>query len=80
MSQLKFDLVQRIKEDLQQDLLVNDLLGKVLEGKTRRFWQDEDIFPTKGDLLFGPRWGNLQTEVIKECHDSKWAGHLELSA
>lgn len=59
MSQLKSNLVQRIKEDLQQDLLVNDLLGKVLEGKTGRFWQDEDIFLTKGDLLFSPRWGNL---------------------
>ena len=22
-----------------------------------------------------PRWGNLRREVIKECHDSKWAGH-----
>ncbi|KAH9720957.1 Endonuclease [Citrus sinensis] len=75
MSQPKSDLVMGIKEGLQQDSLVEDLLGKVLEGKTRRFWQEEGILLTKGDRLFVPRWGNLRREVIKECHDSKWAGH-----
>ncbi|KAH9657886.1 Endonuclease [Citrus sinensis] len=75
MSQPKSDLVSRIKESLQQDPLAKDLLEKVLEGKTRRFWQEEGILLTKGDRLFVPRWGNLRKEVIKECHDSKWAGH-----
>ena len=75
MSQPKSDLVMRIKEGLQQDPLAKDLLGKVLEGKTRGFWQEEGILLTKGDRLFVPRWGNLRREVIKECHDSKWAGH-----
>ena len=60
MSQLKSDLVSRIKEGLQQDPLAKDLLGKVLEGKTMRFWQEEDKFLTKGDQLFVPRWGNLR--------------------
>ena len=75
MSQPKSDLAIRIKEGLQQDPLAKDLLEKVLEGKTRRFWQEEGILLTKGDRLFVPRWGNLRQEVIKECHDSKWAGH-----
>ncbi|KAH9688170.1 Endonuclease [Citrus sinensis] len=75
MSQPKSDLVSRIKEGLQQDPLAKDLLEKVLEGKTRRFWQEEGILLTKGDRLFVPRWGNLRKEVIKECHGSKWAGH-----
>ena len=75
MSQPKSDLVSRIKEGLQQDPLANDLLEKVLEGKTRRFWQEEGILFTKGDRLFVPRWKNLWKEVIKECHDSKWTGH-----
>ncbi|KAI5674227.1 hypothetical protein M9H77_14591 [Catharanthus roseus] len=30
---------------------------------------------TKGNQLFVPKWGNLQRELIKECHDSKWVGH-----
>ena len=75
MSQLKSDLVSYIKEDLQQDQLANDLLKKLLEGKTMCFWQEEGIFLTKGDRLFVPRWKNLRKEVIKECHNFKWAGH-----
>ncbi|KAH9753009.1 Endonuclease [Citrus sinensis] len=55
MSQPKFDLISRIKEGLQQDPLAKDLLEKVLEGKTRRFWQEEGILLTKGDRLFVPR-------------------------
>ena len=39
LSQPKSDLVMRIKEGLQQDLLAKNLLGKVFEGNTRRFWQ-----------------------------------------
>ena len=49
MSQPKSNLVSRIKEGLQQDPVEKDLLGKVLEGKTMRFWQEEDILLTKGD-------------------------------
>ena len=75
MSQPKSDLVSRIKEGLQQDPLVKDLLEKVLEGKTRRFWQEKGILLTKGDRLFVQKWENLRKEVIKEYHDSKWAGH-----
>ncbi|KAI5667635.1 hypothetical protein M9H77_17488 [Catharanthus roseus] len=30
---------------------------------------------TKGNRLFAPKWENLRRELIKECHDSKWAGH-----
>ena len=52
MSQPKFDLVSRNKESLQQDPLTKDLLRKVPEGKTRRFWQEEHILLTKGDRLF----------------------------
>ncbi|KAH9752509.1 Endonuclease [Citrus sinensis] len=57
MSQPKSDLVSRIKEGLQQDPLAKDLLEKVLERKTRHFWQEEGILLTKGDQLFVPRWG-----------------------
>ncbi|KAH9736089.1 Endonuclease [Citrus sinensis] len=75
MSQPKSDLISCIKEGLQQDPVVKDLLEKVLEGKIRRFWQEEYIILTKGDRLFVPKWKNLIKNVIKECHDSKWAGH-----
>ncbi|KAI5343688.1 hypothetical protein L3X38_011564 [Prunus dulcis] len=25
--------------------------------------------------IYVPRWDNLRQELLKECHDSKWAGH-----
>ncbi|GJX49455.1 putative nucleotidyltransferase, ribonuclease H [Tanacetum coccineum] len=30
---------------------------------------------TKGDRLYVPKWGDLRRAILKECHDSKWAGH-----
>ncbi|TXG73103.1 hypothetical protein EZV62_001682 [Acer yangbiense] len=45
------------------------------EGKTRRFWLDEGVLLTIGNRMYVPKWGNLRKEIIKECHDSKWASH-----
>ncbi|KAH9697534.1 Endonuclease [Citrus sinensis] len=53
MSQPKSDLVSCINEGLQQDLLAKDLLEKVLEGKTRRFWQEEGILAKVGKFTEG---------------------------
>ncbi|GKD07544.1 putative nucleotidyltransferase, ribonuclease H, partial [Tanacetum coccineum] len=30
---------------------------------------------TKGDRLYVPKWGDIRRVILKECHDSKWAGH-----
>ncbi|KAI5681781.1 hypothetical protein M9H77_03009 [Catharanthus roseus] len=68
-------LLKRIKEGLQQYSLAKNLIALVTERKTRRFWLEEGMLYTKGNRLFVPKWGNLRRELIKECHDSKWAGH-----
>ncbi|GKV19476.1 hypothetical protein SLEP1_g29735 [Rubroshorea leprosula] len=31
---------------------------------------------TTGNRLYIPKWENLRRELMKECHDSRWAGHL----
>ncbi|RVW21679.1 hypothetical protein CK203_099894 [Vitis vinifera] len=31
---------------------------------------------TKGRRLYVPKWGNIRRNLIKECHDTKWAGTL----
>jgi len=31
---------------------------------------------TKGKRIYAPSYDNLRREVMKECHDSKWVGHL----
>ncbi|RVX18881.1 Transposon Tf2-12 polyprotein [Vitis vinifera] len=28
-----------------------------------------------GRRLYVPKWGNIRRNLIKECHDTKWAGH-----
>ncbi|RVW28374.1 Transposon Tf2-11 polyprotein [Vitis vinifera] len=42
--------------------------------KTKRFgWRT--AYSTKGRRLYVPKWGNIRRNLIKECHDTKWAGH-----
>ncbi|XP_059663382.1 uncharacterized protein LOC132309045 [Cornus florida] len=75
ISRPQHSLVERIKEGLQHDPLAKSLIQLAKEGKTRRFWLRDDLLLTTGDRLFVPRWGNLRKELIRECHDTKWAGH-----
>ncbi|KAK0606869.1 hypothetical protein LWI29_005470 [Acer saccharum] len=74
-SQPQSTLISRIKEGLLQDPLAKSLMKLANEGKTRRFWLDEGVLLTTGNRMYVPKWGNLRKEIIKECHDSKWAGH-----
>ncbi|GJY53363.1 putative nucleotidyltransferase, ribonuclease H [Tanacetum coccineum] len=57
--------------------VVADVLSQALanDRKTRRFWLKGDMLFTKGDRLYVPKWGDLRRVILKECHDSKWAGH-----
>ncbi|KZV16853.1 hypothetical protein F511_09784 [Dorcoceras hygrometricum] len=64
-----------IKEGLAHDPQAQTLLAYIKDGKTRRFWQSEGLLCTKGNRLYVPAHGGLRREVLKECHDSKWAGH-----
>ncbi|KAF7828548.1 Transposon Ty3-I Gag-Pol polyprotein [Senna tora] len=43
--------------------------------KTRRFWLEDGVLMTKGNRTYIPKWQGLRREIIKECHNSKWAGH-----
>ncbi|RVW62476.1 Transposon Ty3-I Gag-Pol polyprotein [Vitis vinifera] len=43
--------------------------------KTKRFWVEDDLLYTKERRLYVPKWGNIRRNLIKECHDTKWAGH-----
>ncbi|RVW79090.1 Retrovirus-related Pol polyprotein from transposon 17.6 [Vitis vinifera] len=43
--------------------------------KTKRFWVEDGLLYTKGRRLYVPKWGNIRRNMIKECHDTKWAGH-----
>ena len=75
ITQAQFFLQDRIKEGLEHDPFAKKLVALAKDGKTRRFWLKGDMLFTKGDRLYVPKWGDLRRVILKECHDSKWAGH-----
>ena len=60
---------------MSHDPTAKNLIELANEGKTRRFWLDGELVYTHGHRLYVPHYGKLRKEVMKECHDSKWAGH-----
>ncbi|KAL5790539.1 hypothetical protein ACOSQ2_005427 [Xanthoceras sorbifolium] len=69
------EVISLIKEGLQHDSLGKSLMGLATDGKTKRFWVQDDLLYTVGNRLYVPKFGNLRKNLIKECHDTKWAGH-----
>ncbi|KAL5744672.1 hypothetical protein ACOSQ2_027788 [Xanthoceras sorbifolium] len=69
------EVISLIKEGLQCDSLGKSLMGLTNDGKTKRFWVQDDLLCTVGNRLYVPKFGNLRKNLIKECHDTKWAGH-----
>ena len=75
VSSVASNLLERVKEGLLQDPMSKGLMELAKEGKTRRFWVEDDILYTTWRRMYVPKWGNLRRDIMKECHDSKWAGH-----
>ncbi|KAK2966295.1 hypothetical protein RJ640_018106 [Escallonia rubra] len=44
-------------------------------GQTQRFWVEDGLLYTKGQRAYVPKWNNLRKRIIRECHDTPWAGH-----
>ncbi|KAI3446915.1 hypothetical protein Pfo_003580 [Paulownia fortunei] len=59
------DALSRKVELAAQDPLAKELKKLAVEGKTKQFWVEDGLLYTKGRRLY----------LIKECHDTKWAGH-----
>ena len=74
-SQPQGDIMDLLREGLQHDPMAKSLIALAHEGKTKRFWVEDGLLYTKGRRLYVPKWGNIRRNLIKECHDTKWAGH-----
>ncbi|RVX07455.1 Transposon Ty3-I Gag-Pol polyprotein [Vitis vinifera] len=74
-SQPQGDIMYLLREGLQHDPVAKSLIALAHEGKTKRFWVEDGLLYTKGRRLYVPKWGNIRRNLIKECHDTKWAGH-----
>ncbi|KAG8380638.1 hypothetical protein BUALT_Bualt06G0036600 [Buddleja alternifolia] len=75
ISLAKGNVHEKIKEGLEHDPMAKELMKLAKEGKTRQFWVEDGLLYTKGRRLYVPKWGNLRRDLIRECHDTKWAGH-----
>ena len=73
ISQPQEDMVDLIREGLQHDPMVKNLIVLAHEVKTKRFWVKDDLLYTKGKWLYVPKWGNIRKNLIKECHNTKCA-------
>ena len=75
-SQLQGKMVDLIKEGLQHDPVAKSFITLAHEGKTRRFLVADGLLYIKRKRLYFPKWGSIRKNLIKECHDSKWASYL----
>nr|GFC05656.1 reverse transcriptase [Tanacetum cinerariifolium] len=68
----------KANEGLEHDPLAKKIIALAKDSKARRFWLKGDMLFTKGDRLYVPKWGkwgDLRRIILKDYHDSKWAGH-----
>lgn len=54
-SQPHNNLLDRIKEGMEQDTMASNLLKLAIENKTRQFWARDGIFYTVGNRVFVPK-------------------------
>eukprot|EP00253_Pinus_taeda_P026665 PITA_26665 len=72
--QMSEEMQNKIKESIGTDALAQNIVKQVKEGKTRRFFLREG-FLFFGNRLYVPKSSGLRRHLLKECHDSPWAGH-----
>ena len=75
-SQPQGDIMGLLRKRLQHNPMAQSLIALSHKGKTKRFWVEDDLLYTKGRRLYVPKWGNIRRNLIKECHHTKWVGHL----
>ncbi|KAK2966346.1 hypothetical protein RJ640_028505 [Escallonia rubra] len=61
---------------MEHDPLARQLFKLAESGQTQRFWlEDGLLLYTKGQRVYVHKWNNLRKTIIRECHDTPWAGH-----
>lgn len=75
VTRTKGDILEHIKEGLTQYSMATQLMMLAKECKIKRFWVDNDLLYALGARVFVPKWDNLRRTLIKECQDTRWAGH-----
>ena len=74
LSEVIFDLNEKIKQAAEQDVAYGRLKQQVKEGVIMRYWLEGDLLVAKGGRWYVPA-GGLRKELLLETHDAKWVGH-----
>ncbi|KAK2970516.1 hypothetical protein RJ640_001721 [Escallonia rubra] len=64
-----------LERNKDHDPLARQLFKLAESGQTQRFWVEDGLLYTKGQRAYVPKWNNLRKRIIRECHDTPWAGH-----
>ena len=75
LSALQSDIQQRVAQAARRDRSYEQTLREVAEGRVRRFWVEGGLLWMKGRRLYIPQDAQLRRELLKEAHDTRWAGH-----
>ncbi|KAK3025227.1 hypothetical protein RJ639_044575 [Escallonia herrerae] len=74
-SRIAINIGKKIRKALTRDPVSQQLLKLIESGKTRQFWQEDGLLMTKGRRVYVLRVDDLRRTLIRECHDTLWAGH-----
>lgn len=69
------DVLDRIKEGLENYSQAYQIILQVRVGRTRRFSLRDGLFYYVENRLYIPKWKELRRELLNECHDSTWVRH-----
>nr|XP_018621835.1 uncharacterized protein LOC108942866 [Nicotiana tomentosiformis] len=70
-----WDIREAIEEGMQHDPAAKQLIKLVNQGNTRHFWVEDDLLLTTGWRVYVPKFGDIRRQIIRESHDTMWAGH-----
>ncbi|WRX18657.1 Reverse transcriptase/retrotransposon-derived protein [Theobroma cacao] len=65
-----------IEDNLHRDPQAMVIRKLVKNEKLKYFWVENGLLLMKGPCIFVPRVGELRQKLMRECHDTPWAGHL----
>lgn len=74
-SRINSDFLHKIKAGLQTDPQAAQLYTLAKQGNSRKFCVENDMLYKSGTRLYVPNTDELRRGLIKECHDTLWAGH-----
>ncbi|XP_075074670.1 uncharacterized protein LOC142162242 [Nicotiana tabacum] len=75
ITSARWDIWEAIKEGMQLDLAAKQLIELANKVKTRQFWIEDGLLFTTGRRVYVPKFGDIRRRIIRESHDTMWAGH-----